>query len=129
MIKKQGKGAGIHMIQCCSGGGAWRIWILLISVHVCHATLILLFCKTQTKEITLTCGLSPTQRSFNDVNDVIILLLYVDDMLVVGPNKYRVQELKAQLVREFNIKDLGLANKNLGMQIHKDKKDKKIWLS
>ena len=51
-------------------------------------------------------------------NYFIILLLYVDDMLVVGPNKDQVQELKAQLAREFDMKDLGPANKILGMQIH-----------
>ena len=62
-------------------------------------------------------------------NDFIILLLYVDDMLVVGPNKDQIQELKAQLAREFDMKDLGPANKILGMQIHRDKKDRKIWLS
>jgi transposase InsO family protein len=63
-------------------------------------------------------------------NDVfIILLLYVDDMLVIGPNKDRVQELKAQLAREFDMKDLGPANKILGMQIHRDRSKRKIWLS
>jgi hypothetical protein len=67
-------------------------------------------------------------KRFED-NDFIILLLYVDDMLVVGPNKDRVQELKAQLAREFDMKDLGPANKILGMQIHRDRKDRKIWLS
>ncbi|KAK9137192.1 hypothetical protein Sjap_007786 [Stephania japonica] len=40
-------------------------------------------------------------------NDFIVLLLYVDDMLVSGPNKDRIQELKAQLAREFEMKDLG----------------------
>ena len=45
--------------------------------------------------------------------DFIILLLYVDDMLVVGPNKDRIQELKAQLAREFDMKDLGPVNKIL----------------
>jgi len=44
------------------------------------------------------------------------MLLYVDDMLVVGHNKDWVQELKAQLSWEFNMKDL-LANKILEMQI------------
>lgn len=62
-------------------------------------------------------------------NAFIILLLYVDDMLVVGPNKDQVQELTAQLAREFDMKDLGPANKILGMQIHQDRKDRKIWLS
>lgn len=48
---------------------------------------------------------------------------------MVGPNKDQVQELKAQLAREFDMKDLGPANKILGMQIHRDRKDRQIWLS
>jgi len=48
---------------------------------------------------------------------------------VVGPNKDQIQELKAQLAREFDMKDLGPANKILGMKIHRDKNDRKIWLS
>lgn len=39
-------------------------------------------------------------------------------MLVVGPNKDQIQELKAQLAKEFDMKDLRLANKILGMQIN-----------
>ena len=67
-------------------------------------------------------------KRFED-NDFIILLLYVDDMLVAGLNKDWIQELKAQLAREFEMKDLGPANKILGMQIHRDRNNKKIWLS
>ena len=48
---------------------------------------------------------------------------------MVGPNKDQIQELKAQLAREFDMKDLGPANKILGMQICRDRKDRKIWLS
>ncbi|GJX34540.1 retrovirus-related pol polyprotein from transposon TNT 1-94 [Tanacetum coccineum] len=62
-------------------------------------------------------------------NDFVILLLYVDDMLVAGPNKDRMSKLKAQLVREFEMKDLGPANKILRMQIHRDRVSRKIWLS
>ncbi|KAH9681068.1 hypothetical protein KPL71_026802 [Citrus sinensis] len=67
-------------------------------------------------------------KRFED-NDFIILLLYVDDMLVAGPNKDRIQKLKAQLAREFEMKDLGPANKILGMQIYRDRNNRKIWLS
>jgi hypothetical protein len=67
------------------------------------------------------------KRFGND--DFIILLLYVDDMLVAGPNKDRISKLKAQLAREFEMKDLGPANKILGMQIHRDRVSRKIWLS
>jgi len=38
-------------------------------------------------------------------------MLYVDDMLEVGPNKVQIQELKAQLAREYK-KDLEPANKD-----------------
>ncbi|KAH9745763.1 reverse transcriptase Ty1/copia-type domain-containing protein [Citrus sinensis] len=44
------------------------------------------------------------------------------------PNKDRIQELKARLAREFEMKDLGPANKILGMQIHRDRNNMKIWL-
>ncbi|KAH9650013.1 hypothetical protein KPL70_026197 [Citrus sinensis] len=67
-------------------------------------------------------------KRFED-NDFIILLLYVDNMLVAGPNKDRIQELKAQLAREFEMKDLGPTNKILRMQIHRDRNNRKIWLS
>ena len=56
------------------------------------------------------------KRSGNE--DFIILLLYVDDMLVASYNKDQVQELKEQLAREFDMKDLGPTNKILGMQIY-----------
>ncbi|GKB68319.1 retrovirus-related pol polyprotein from transposon TNT 1-94 [Tanacetum coccineum] len=67
------------------------------------------------------------KRFGND--DFIILLLYVDDMLVAGPNKDHINKLKAQLAREFEMKDLGPTNKILGMQIHRDRVSRKIWLS
>jgi hypothetical protein len=49
-------------------------------------------------------------------------------MLVIDSNKDQVHELKARLDREFYMKDLKLrpANKILGMQIHQDKKKRKI---
>ena len=53
-------------------------------------------------------------KKFED-NDFIILLLCMDNMLVAAPNKDRVQELKAQLAKEFEMKELGPANKLLGM--------------
>ncbi|KAI4299822.1 hypothetical protein L6164_033247 [Bauhinia variegata] len=56
-------------------------------------------------------------------------LLYVDNMLVAGPNKDRIKGLKTQLAREFEMKDLGPANKILGMQIHRERNNRKIWLS
>jgi len=45
------------------------------------------------------------------------LLFYVDDMLIVARNKTHVQKLKAQLKKEFDMKDLEKIKKILGMEI------------
>jgi len=55
-------------------------------------------------------------------NSYIILLLYVDDMLVVGPSMKKIVNLKAQLARDFSMKNLSPAKKMLGMRINKEKK-------
>lgn len=50
-------------------------------------------------------------------------------MLVEGVNMHKINHLKALLTREFELKDLGGANYILGMSIHRDKENMKIWLS
>ena len=47
-------------------------------------------------------------RNFSD-DDFIILLLYVDDMLIVGKNVSRIDRLKKQLGESFAMKDMGAA--------------------
>jgi len=62
-------------------------------------------------------------------NDFIILLLYVDDMLIVGQDVHRIDKLKKELSKSFDMKDLGPAQLILGMKITRDRKAKKLWLS
>ncbi|KAE8690949.1 hypothetical protein F3Y22_tig00110893pilonHSYRG00781 [Hibiscus syriacus] len=50
------------------------------------------------------------KRFSND--DFIILLLYVDDMLIVGRNASRIEKLKLKLRKSFAMKDLGLSVKH-----------------
>nr|GEW33680.1 retrovirus-related Pol polyprotein from transposon TNT 1-94 [Tanacetum cinerariifolium] len=57
------------------------------------------------------------------------LLIYVDDMLIVAPNKDQIRELKDQLSNEFNMKYLGAAKRILGMEIRRDQKMGKLTLS
>jgi hypothetical protein len=59
----------------------------------------------------------------------IILLLYVDDMLIVGQDASMIRKLKEELSKSFDMKDLGPAKQILGMQIVRDRKTKKLWLS
>lgn len=59
----------------------------------------------------------------------IILLLYVDDMLIVGQDAKMIGDLKKDLSKSFDMKNLGSAKQILGMQILRDRKAKKLWLS
>lgn len=59
----------------------------------------------------------------------IYLLLYVDDMLIAAKSQTEIDKLKAQLSKEFEMKDLGEAKKILGMEITRDRKRGKLWLS
>ena len=61
--------------------------------------------------------------------DFLILLLYVDDMLIVGRDQAKIQMLKKALNRTFSMKDLGLARQILGMHIIRNRSKKQLWLS
>ena len=45
------------------------------------------------------------------------MILYVDDMLVACKDLFEVENLKALLSSEFDMKDLGEAKKILGMEL------------
>ncbi|KAH9679582.1 Integrase catalytic domain-containing protein [Citrus sinensis] len=59
----------------------------------------------------------------------IYLLLYVDDMLLASKNRDEIKRLKQQLASEFEMKDLGDAQRILGMEIRRDKKNGSVWLT
>ena len=75
-------------------------------------------------------------RSFKDQcvsfrrcdGDMIYLLLYVDDMLIASRSMVRIKELKAELSREFDMKDLGKEQRILGMEISRDRKRRELRL-
>jgi ATP-binding cassette subfamily B (MDR/TAP) protein 1 len=62
-------------------------------------------------------------------DDYIILLLYVDDILIVGKNVSRIARIKKELSKSFFMKDLGPAKCILGMRIERDRKSNKLYLS
>ncbi|KAL5821663.1 hypothetical protein ACOSQ3_023545 [Xanthoceras sorbifolium] len=67
-------------------------------------------------------------KKFSD-GDFIILLLYVDDMLIVGQDIGKINRLKKELSKSFAMKDLGPAKQILGMRITRNRQNRRIWLS
>ena len=67
-------------------------------------------------------------RKFYD-DDFIILLLYVDDILIIGHDSSKINILKRELSKSFAMKDLGSAKQMLGMKRSRDMKNRKLWLS
>jgi ATP-binding cassette subfamily B (MDR/TAP) protein 1 len=59
----------------------------------------------------------------------IYLLLYVDDMLIAAKDKLEIAKLKAQLNKEFEMKDLGAAKKIFGVEINRDRKSGMLYLN
>jgi len=53
----------------------------------------------------------------------------MDGMLIVSKDKSLITKLKSQLSNEFEMKDLRAAKKILGMEIHRDRKAGKLYLS
>ena len=53
--------------------------------------------------------------------DVIILLIYVDDTLVIGGSTVQVHSFITHLRSTFSLRDLSPINYFLGLEIHRDK--------
>jgi hypothetical protein len=62
-------------------------------------------------------------------NHFIYVMLYVVDMLLVGNNMEVIKEVKSQLSSRFDMKYIGVANFILGMEIKRDRANRKIWLN
>jgi hypothetical protein len=62
-------------------------------------------------------------------NHFIYVVLYVDDMLLVGNNMDVIKEVKSQLSSKFDMKDLDAANFILRMEIKRDRANRKLWLN
>lgn len=61
--------------------------------------------------------------------EFVLMLLYVDDMLVIGTSMVVVSQLKQQLANILSMRDLGVAKQILGIKIIRDRKKKEVKLS
>ena len=59
----------------------------------------------------------------------VVLVLYVDDILLIGNDKQVLSGVKDWLHKQFDMKDLGEANYILGIKLIRDQKNKLLALS
>lgn len=61
--------------------------------------------------------------------EVVYILLYVDDLLLIGKNIECIKEVKNMLNKKFRMKDLGRIKQYLGINIEYNKEERKMYLS
>lgn len=61
--------------------------------------------------------------------DKTFIAIYVDDLLIMRPDMAEIQQLKKQLSKRFKMSDLGAAAYYLGMEIKRDRTNRRIRLS
>jgi hypothetical protein len=59
----------------------------------------------------------------------VLVLLYVDDILIVGNSKERITQLKLSSAKEFEMTDMGHPDKFLGIEIIRDDLKNVMYLS
>ena len=64
-----------------------------------------------------------------DKDNVVFLVLYVDDILLIGNDLESLYKVKNWLASQFQMKDLGEASYILGIQMIRDRKNKFLALS
>ena len=62
-------------------------------------------------------------------SSVAFLILYVDDILLIGNNSPMLESVKTSLNNSFSMKDLGEAVYILGIKIYRDRSKRLIGLS
>ncbi len=60
---------------------------------------------------------------------VVMIALYVDDLLIAAKSKSQTSWVKKMLNDRFDMKDLGEAKVCLGLEITRDRQQKKLWLT
>ena len=64
----------------------------------------------------------PSMFLHHDPSGIAILLVYVDDIVITGPNAGMIQQLQASLRESFQMKDLGPLHYFLGLEVHQSPK-------
>jgi Reverse transcriptase (RNA-dependent DNA polymerase) len=58
----------------------------------------------------------------------IYLAVYIDNLLIVGPDKGKIQKIKDALSKRFQMTDLGPYTYYLGISVRRDRLTRSLWL-
>ena len=58
----------------------------------------------------------------------MILILYVNNLLLLGEDLSKIKDIKCQLGKLYQMKDLGPASSYLGIRITRDRNTQAIWI-
>ncbi|EXU95156.1 hAT family dimerization domain protein [Metarhizium robertsii] len=62
-------------------------------------------------------------------DDGVHILLYVDDMIIAAPIKQMVKDTAESIALRFKIKEIGDVTEFLGLEIKRDRSQRRIWIS
>ena len=65
----------------------------------------------------------------HDGNGLMLIALYVDDLLLAAKTRTQISWMKNMLRERFDMKDLGEARVCLGLEITRNRDERKLWLS
>jgi len=65
---------------------------------------------------------------YSTINKIIVIT-YVDNYLLVGPSITKINALKAQFAKVYDIKDLGPARYFLGVKIYRNRLYRLLWIN
>lgn len=70
---------------------------------------------------------NPTIYTQRKETDLLILVLYVDDLILTGSSSSIIQNAKKELMAQFDMTDLGLLHYFLGLQVHQSSEGISIY--
>ena len=78
----------------------------------------------------LEIGFKPLDSDQSVFTDgTTFIAVYVDDLLLIGPDEMKIAFLKIQLSAKFKMTDLGAASNYLGMEIQRDRPNRRLRIN
>ncbi|KAK2068922.1 hypothetical protein P8C59_003536 [Phyllachora maydis] len=87
------------------------------------------YVREQVKAKIVTIIYLNTKWVFYNTKTCHFIVTYIDDCLFIGPNIGYITDLKKRLNKVYAIEDLGPATYFLGMQIIRDRPNRRLWLN